>query len=159
MTGQHVDPGSKVFETMAVLALDVSFFTSEFPLCDKVAEYLADILAQSHEDPARYANFSSMLVNEMVELAFRSVGPIGKIDFSLLKNQQSVRLCSRFQPDRNARTLWQDFGNDDAASDKAHPAHHLLFLADAIRLNVHAEPDGDDHVVLRVDFAAREGVR
>lgn len=155
MTGLHVDPGSRAFETMAVLMLDVRFFTSQFPLCHKVAEYLADILAQSHDDPARYANFSSMLINEIAELAFRSASPVGNVDFSLLKNDSCVRLSTRFTVDRDNRSMWTGL-DGSAGSD---PARDLRLLAEAIKLDVHAEPDGDDHVTLRADFAAREGVR
>lgn len=154
MSGHSVSSETGAFEAMAAMTLDVGFFTSEFRLCDKVAEYLADIVAQSHEDPARYANFSSQLINELVEFCFRSIRPVGKIDFNLLKNDECVRVRVGFAPDRQGGPIWGR--REEAATTNG---HDLMTLADAIRVNLHAEESGDDRMALTADFVLREGVR
>jgi hypothetical protein len=156
MIGQYASPKSETFQDMAALALDVSLFTSEFRLCDTISEYLADIVAQSHEDPSRYANFSSLLINEIVELAFRSAKPVGSIDFNLLRGDACVRVCVGFTHNNKSQLSWKT-PNRSAPPDKHHPGHDLLVLADAIKVNVRAETDTNDRVTLIADFMLREG--
>lgn len=157
MTGPYASPNPETFQDMAALALDVSLFTSEFRLCDTISEYLADIVAQSHEDPSRYANFSSLLINEIVELAFRSAKPVGNIDFNLLRGDACVRVCVGFTPDRTDLLRWQNLDRS-ARREEYHPDHDLLVLAEAIKVNVQAETDADDRVILTADFMLQEGV-
>lgn len=156
MTGPYASPNPETFQDMAALALDVSLFTSEFRLCDTISEYLADIVAQSHEDPSRYANFSSQLINEIVELAFRSAKPVGNIDFNLLRGDACVRVRVGFTHDKKRPLNWKT-PDQSAPPDKHHPGHDLLVLADAIKVNVRAETDTDDRVTLTADFILREG--
>lgn len=156
MTGQHASSKPEMFQDMAALALDVSLFTSEFRLCDTISEYLADIVAQSHEDPSRYANFSSLLINEIVELAFRSAKPVGKIDFNLLRGDACVRVCVGFTHDTNSQLNWKT-PDRSASSGTHHPGYDLLALADAIKVNIRAETGTDDRVTLTADFMLREG--
>lgn len=158
MTGQHISAKPGALQNMAALALDVGLFTSEFRLCDTIAEYLADLLAQSHEDPARYANFSSLLINEIIELAFRSAIPVGRIDFNLLRNEALVRASVAFSYDGNNRVAWSSFDRS-AASSGQHPAHDLIMLAQAIGVSLDIEIDGDDRVTLIADFLPQEAVR
>ncbi|MBB6166178.1 MULTISPECIES: hypothetical protein [Rhizobium] len=158
MTGQHISAKPGALKNMAALALDVGLFISEFRLCDTIAEYLADLLAQSHEDPARCANFSSLLINEIIELAFRSAIPVGRIDFNLLRNEALVRASVAFSYDRNNRAAWSSFDRS-ADSSGQHPAHHLMMLAQAIGVSLDIEIDGDDRVTLIADFLPREAVR
>lgn len=158
MTGHYASPKPDTFQDMAALALDVGLFTSEFRLCDTIAEYLADIVAQSHEDPARYANFSSQMINEIVELAFRSAGPGGNIDFNLLKSEDRVRVSVGFTHDGRNPLGWGKLALSDTTGGQ-HPAHSLLMLSDAIRVDFHSDTDGDDRVTLTADFDLRESGR
>lgn len=158
MTGHYASPKPETFQDMAALALDVGLFTSEFRLCDTIAEYLADIVAQSHEDPARYDNFSSQLINEIIELAFRSASPSGHIDFNLLKSEARVRVRVGFPHDGRNALAWEKLTQSDATGGQ-HPARSLLMLTDAIRVDFHSETDGDDRVTLTADFDLRESGR
>lgn len=157
MIVQHLSSKPMKFQDMMVLSLDVSFFTSEFRLCDVISEYLANIVAQSHEDPARYANFSSQLINEIVEVAFSSARAMSKVDFKLVKNGLCTRLSVGFLYERDSSMTWPTF-REPAAVSPPHPAHDLIALAQAIEVDLHAEADGDDRVVLVADFHAREAV-
>lgn len=155
MTGEYASPKPDAFQDMAALALDVGLFTSEFRLCDTIAEYLADIIAQSHEDPARYANFSSLLINEIVELAFRSASPVGNIDFNLFKNETCVRVSVAFTQHKNSPRIWGKH-NRSATSNGQYPAHDIFALADAINVDFHTETGAEDRVTLTADFVLRE---
>lgn len=158
MIERQVSPEPGAFEQMASLTLDTALFRSEFHLCDRVSEYLADIVAQSHEDPARYANFSSQLINEMIEFSFRSAVPTGQIDFRLLKNEERVRVSIEFAPVSDHRPDW--LANDTSAIANGHPAVGDLWgLANAIRVNLHTEEHKENHVTLMADFALLEAVR
>lgn len=157
MTVQHLSPKPMEFQDMMALSLDVSFFTSEFHLCDVIAEYLADIVAQSHEDPARYANFSSQLINEIVEVAFSSARAMSKVDFKLVKNGLCIRFSVGFLYEKDSSMPWATLCEPAAASPR-HPVHDLIALAQAIEVDIHAEADADDRVLLVADFHAREAV-
>lgn len=156
MTGQYASARVEAFQDMATLALDVGLFTSEFRLCDTITEYLADIVAQSHEDPARYANFSSLLINEIVELAFRSANPVGNIDFNLLKNDACVRVSVAFTQ-RNNSSLSSGKPDRPSPSGGQLADYDIFSLANAIHVDFHAETKADDRVTLTADFVLREG--
>lgn len=157
MNVQHLSSKPLKFQNMMALSLDVSFFTSEFRLCDVIAEYLANIVAQSHEDPARYANFSSQLINEIVEVAFSSAREISKVDFQLTRNGLCIRFSAGFLYEKHSSMTWATLW-EPAAVSPPHPAHDLIALAQAIEVDLHAEADGDERVVLIADFYAREAV-
>lgn len=159
MIGQDVGSKPGAFQDMASLVLDVGLFTSEFGLCGAIAEYLADLVAQSHEDPARYANFSSLLINEMIELAFRSAMPTGRIDFNLFKNDACVRACISFGYHRNDQAEWHGFGTPPPAASPQNGAQDLIMLAQAIGVGLCTETGANDHVTLTADFFLGEGVR
>jgi hypothetical protein len=157
MTGQHVSPKSAVFQDMAALTLEAGFFTSEFRLCDTIAEYLATIVGQSHEDPARYANFSSLLTNEIAELAFRSVGPAGRIDFNLLKNERCVRIHVGFQLGEDSRDSWSAPASS-AAPEGQDLARDLRMMAQALSVKLSIDTGANDRVTLIADFILQEGI-
>lgn len=80
------------FTLMLSLEMDVALVKSEWRFCDRITEYLSDILGQGHTDPARYSNFLSVAANELVELAFRWSGQSGLMSFSLHRNATTNRL-------------------------------------------------------------------
>lgn len=155
---QHASLEQEAFQDMTALTLDAGLFTSEFRLCDTIAEYLANIVAQSHEDPARYANFSSLVINEIIELAFRSAEPVGRIDIDLLKSETRVRACVAFEFGKDSHTTWATFDRA-AASSRPHPVYDLAALAQAVGVDLFVETGGDDRVTLIADFLLREGTR
>jgi hypothetical protein len=157
MTGQPALSAKSAFQGMAALALDAGFFTSEFRLCDKVAEYLADLIAQSHEDPARYGNFSTSLINEAVELAFRLAQGDGKIEIILLKSDDSVCLRVEFCCGQERQALLRATDHSSGSSALEGPARDLMALASAINVAVTAEFDGDDRATMVVKFKLSEG--
>ena len=159
MTVQHARLQPGVLQGMAALVLDVGFFTSEFRLCDTIAEYLADILAQSHEDPARYANFSSLLINEIIELAFRSADGTGKVDFHVRKDEERVRICVGFPGGKDSETIWQFVGGSSNSGPQHGPAGDLKALARALDVDIQADIDEDYRVTLSVEFFLSEDVR
>jgi hypothetical protein len=157
MTGQHGSPKSAAFQGMTALTLEAGFFTSEFRLCDTIAEYLATIVGQSHEDPARYANFSSLLINEIVELAFRSAGPAGKIDFNLLKNERCVRIRVGFSQNEGNRDRWSAPINF-VGPEGQHPARDLITMAQALGVPLSVDSGINDGMTLIADFVLQEGL-
>lgn len=82
----------RAFTLMLSLEMDVALVKSEWRFCDRITEYLSDILGQGHSDPARYSNFLSVAANELVELAFRWSGQSGLMSFSLHRNATTNRL-------------------------------------------------------------------
>lgn len=157
MTGQYVSPKSAEFQDMAALTLDAALFACEFRLCDTIAEYLATIIGQSHEDPARYANFSSLLANEIVELAFRSVGPRGRIDFNLLKSDACVRMKVGFPLDKHGRDSWSAPAISPG-SEGQQPAGNLIMMGQALGVTLSFDSSTDDRVTLIAEFILQEGI-
>ncbi|WP_037078562.1 hypothetical protein [Rhizobium sp. CCGE 510] len=81
---------------MISLELNVAMFKSQWQFCDRITEYLSEILGQGHSDPARYSNFLSVAANELIEIAFRSTDEPGRISFSLYRSATFNRLRIAF---------------------------------------------------------------
>jgi hypothetical protein len=77
---------------MAALELDSGLLMAEWALCDRVVEYLAQVAGQMHEDAARYSNFLSLIVNELVELAFKTSSGEGTVKFEVHKDVEDLRI-------------------------------------------------------------------
>lgn len=159
MTGQPALSRQTAFQGMAALVLDVGFFTSQFRLCDKIAEYLGDLVAQSHEDPARYANFTTSLINEVIELAFRSVHIGDRVEFNLLKGDDSVCLRVGFRCSEEQLALLRTVERSRGSPPFPEPARDLMALAHAVGVDVHTEIDGADCITLTLEFVLSEGPR
>jgi hypothetical protein len=152
LIAQDANPQPRAFQGMVALALDTDFFTSEFRLCDSIAEYLADIVAQSHEDPARYANFSSLIINEIVELAFRTAQHFGKIDFNVVRDAECVRVCVGFPSGETGQAILQAFDRSGNTGSQPGPARDLLTLSQSVPVDLYSEMDGNSRITLIADF-------
>ncbi|RUM23513.1 hypothetical protein EFQ99_22390 [Rhizobium vallis] len=84
------------FAPMVSMEMNIGMFKSQWQFCDRITEYLSDILGQGHSDPARYSNFLSVATNELIELAFRSTGEPGRISFDLYRSATFNRLRIAF---------------------------------------------------------------
>lgn len=152
----QVVPTPKVYRDMAALELDAGLFTSEFRLCDTIAEYFASLLSQSFNDPARYANFSSLVINEMIETAFRSAGSTGKIEFSLLRDDTHIRVCVGFTQSQDV-PLGQETPERSGQYVGQKPADNLPAFARAVGVSFSAEAHADHRMTLLADFPLMEG--
>jgi hypothetical protein len=150
---------------MASLELDVAMFKSRWQFCDRITEYLSDILGQGHSDPARYSNFLSVAANELIELAFRSTGEPGRISFSLYRSATFNRL-------RIAFACEEAFGREhagarssarqpvaDAGSDLVMKSDGTILLRDLatlFRAAIRIEKDGAQGIQIIADFPSAE---
>ncbi|WP_432279933.1 hypothetical protein [Rhizobium leguminosarum] len=145
---------------MVSLELNVATFKSQWQFCDRITEYLSDILGQGHSDPARYSNFLSVAANELVELAFRSTGEPGRISFSLYRGATSNRLRIAFaREDRESNGVRPSERQPlpGAGSDlKADGTIMLQDLATIFRAAIRIEQDGADGMQIIADFPSAE---
>ena len=154
------------FAPMVSLEMNTAMFKSRWQFCDRITEYLSDILGQGHSDPARYSNFLSIAANELIELAFRSTGEPGRISFSLYRSATFNRL-------RIAFPCEEAFGgkHTSARSSERQPVPGagpgylvmksdgtvlLRDLATIFRAAIRIEKDGAQGIEIIADFPSAE---
>ena len=155
------------FTLMLSLEMDVALVKSEWRFCDRITEYLSDILGQGHSDPARYSNFLSVAANELVELAFRCSGQSGLMSFSLHRNATTNRLTIEL-PHRDIsggrHTNLSLIGSrtplvDEARDAKAFTTDTTELLGDLatiFRSAIRIETDGAQSTKIVADFPLAE---
>jgi len=145
---------------MVSLELNVAMFKSQWQFCDRITEYLSDILGQSHSDPARYSNFLSVAANELIELAFRSTGEPGRISFSLYRSATFNRLRIAFAREDRESTGIRSTERPSlagAGSDlKSDGTILLRELATIFRAAIRIEQDGAHGMQIIADFPSTE---
>ncbi|NNH56336.1 MULTISPECIES: hypothetical protein [Rhizobium] len=152
-----------VLAPMVSLELNVATFKSRWQFCDRITEYLSDILGQGHSDPARYSNFLSVAANELVELAFRSTSEPGRISFSLYRGATFNRLRIAFAcEDRESASMKASERQSlpGAGSDlKSGGTILLRELATIFRAAIRIEQDGARGMEIIADFPSAEDFR
>lgn len=155
------------FTLMLSLEMDVALVKSEWRSCDRITEYLSEILGQGHSDPARYSNYLSVVANELVELAFRWSGQSGLMSFSLHRNATTNRLTIEL-PYRDisggrhisaSLTAPRSPLADEAGDGKAltaDPTALLGNLATTFRSAIRIETDGAQSTKIVADFPLAE---
>lgn len=157
------------FAPMVSLEMNVAMFKSRWQFCDRITEYLSDILGQGHHDPARYSNFLSVAANELIELAFRSTGELGRIRFSLYRSAAFNRLRIAFPGEEafgrkhtNARSA-EYLPVPDTESGylvmKSDGTVLLSDLATIFRAAIRIEKDGGQGIQIIADFPSAEDFR
>lgn len=152
------------FAPMVSLEMNIAMFKSQWQFCDRITEYLSDILGQGHSDPARYSNFLSVAANELIELAFRSTGEPGRINFSLYRSATSNRLRIAFPCEETF-----DRKHTSASSSERQPVPGtgslvmksdgtvlLRDLATIFRAAIRIEKDGVQGMEIIADFPSSE---
>jgi hypothetical protein len=150
------------FAPMVSLELNVAMFKSRWQFCDRITEYLSDILGQGHSDPARYSNFLSVATNELIELAFRSTSELGRISFSLYRNATFNRLRITF-PCEEASRASEHQPVPGAGSGyvvmKSDGTVLLSDLAAIFRATIRIEKDSGQGIQITADFPSAEDFR
>ncbi|RFB93670.1 hypothetical protein B5K11_14270 [Rhizobium leguminosarum bv. trifolii] len=145
---------------MVSLELNVAMFKSQWQFCDRITEYLSDILGQGHSDPARYSNFLSVAANELIELAFRSTGEPGRISFSLYRSATLNRLRIAFaREDRESTGLRSgERQSPQSAESELKPDGAILLgdLATIFRAAIRIEKNGARGLQIIADFPSTE---
>lgn len=154
------------FAPMVSLEMNVATFKSRWQSCDRITEYLSDILGQGHSDPARYSNFLSVAANELVELAFRSTGEPGRISFSLYRSTTFNRLRIAFpceeafgrEQTRARSSERQPVANAGSGYLVLKPDGTVLLsdLAAIFRAAIRIEKDGMHGIQIIADFPSAE---
>ncbi|WP_374992011.1 hypothetical protein [Rhizobium sp. Pop5] len=158
------------FAPMVSMEMNVGMFKSQWQFCDRITEYLSDILGQSHSDPARYSNFLSVATNELIELAFRSTGEPGRICFDLYRSATFNRLRITFPCEEGSdrehppASLSERRPVPDAARTgypvmQSDGAVLLRELAAIFRAAIRIEKDGTQGIEIIADFPASEDFR
>ncbi|EJC67091.1 hypothetical protein Rleg5DRAFT_2821 [Rhizobium leguminosarum bv. viciae WSM1455] len=144
------------FSPMVSLELNVAMFKSRWQFCDKITEYLSDILGQGHSDPARYSNFLSVATNELIELAFRSTSELGRISFSLYRNATFNRLRITFPCEEAVGRKHMDARASEFVVTKSDGTVLLSDLAAIFRATIRIEQDGRQGIQIIADFPSVE---
>lgn len=149
-----------IFSPMVSLEMNVATFKSQWQICDRMTEYLSDILGQGHSDPARYSNFLSIATNELIELAFRSTGEPGRISFSLYRSATFNRLRIAFRREEAFGSEQTDERSSErqpvALITKSDAAVLLRDLATIFRAAIRIEKDGPHGIQIIADFPSAE---
>ncbi|MBX5157972.1 hypothetical protein HJB89_12695 [Rhizobium sp. NZLR8] len=150
---------------MVSLELNVAMFKSKWQFCDRITEYLSDILGQGHSDPARYSNFLSVAANELIELAFRSTGEPGRISFRLYRGATFNRLRIAFAceeasgREQAGARLGERQSLPGAGADLVMKSDGTILLRDLatlFRAAIRIEKDGAHGIQIIADFPSAE---
>jgi len=165
MAAVEVAKSESSYGPMATLELDAALLQSQWDLCDKVADYLSHIVGQLHDDPARYSNFLSVTVNELVELAFKTSAVTGPVKFELYREIGLVRVKMSFHCTGDARAAIC-VGLDGTAQNSARPqdfgrviindVSRLSGFADVCQVQLAAAEEAPDRIALTAGFPWHE---
>ena len=153
------------FAPMVSMEMNVGMFKSQWQFCDRITEYLSDILGQGHSDPARYSNFLSVATNELVELAFRSTGEPGRISFDLYRSATFNRLriafpCEEGSDREHARARSSErqpiLGAASGYPVESDGTVPLANVAAIFRAAIRIEKDGTRGIQIIADFPSTE---
>lgn len=67
------------------VCMRTDLFAADWSNCDRVSNYVANLVSQRRPDPLRYANLFSSVLNELLETAFRKHGSVGNIGCSVFR--------------------------------------------------------------------------
>ena len=165
MAAVAVAKSESSYGPMATLELDAALLQSQWELCDKVADYLSHIVGQLHGDPARYSNFLSVTVNELVELAFKTSAVTGPVKFELYREVGLVRVKLSFHCAADARAAIC-VGLDGRAQKAAlaqdlgrviiNDVSRLAGFADVCQVQLAAAEEAPDRIALTAGFLWHE---
>ncbi|UXS03989.1 hypothetical protein [Agrobacterium tumefaciens] len=159
-----VSPQDNAFEPMAALEINATLLKSEWSLCDRVAEYLSSIAGQSHSDAARYANFVSVTVNELIELAYRTSPDSGAVKFEVHQNDEHVRVDMSFScVDALREAMIHTIRRGVRQKEPHLPVGHVMDdvsrvveLAEICRVGLSARTELSDRIVISAAFRRTE---
>jgi hypothetical protein len=149
---------------MATLELDAGLLKSEWGLCDRVAEYLSGIAGQHHSDAARYSNLLSVVINELVELAFKATSKVGTVTFELQKDSDIVRVKIGFAcaSDVCAAICRRIAAHSSEVEDPkelpeiANDVFRLIEFADVCQVELFARAETAERIAIIAAFLSRE---
>lgn len=154
-----------VFAPMVSMEMNIGMFKSQWQFCDRITEYLSDILGQGHSDPARYSNFLSVATNELIELAFRSTDEPGRISFDLYRSATFNRLRIAFPYEEASDRERVHAGSPERQAGSEYPVVKsdgtvlLRDLAAIFRAAIRIEKDGTHGIQIIADFPSTEDFR
>jgi len=71
------------FEDIIRLDMPVGLFAANWSNCDRIATYVARMASIGRQDPPRYSNLFSSVLNELLEIVFFYRAPAGAVAFAV----------------------------------------------------------------------------
>lgn len=99
---------STVFEPVIQFDMDIKAFLSAWFHCDHMATYLARMISHNRSDSVRHSNLFSAVLNELLELAFRTRHPGGDLACKVSRQGGTDRIELTFPCTQDERQFYEN---------------------------------------------------
>jgi hypothetical protein len=100
-------PMDDAFEQLLHLEMEMATFSADWQHCDQVSNYVARMVSHNRSDPIRHSNLLSSILNELLELLFRSNGYEGGLSCGFYRCGQVERIEVRFPCPPDQRRFYE----------------------------------------------------
>ncbi len=94
------------FEDIIRLDMPVGLFAANWSNCDRIATYVARMASIGRQDPPRYSNLFSSVLNELLEIIFCYRAPDGAVAFAVQRHGTTDRIALSVPCDLSAEAFY-----------------------------------------------------
>lgn len=154
------------------LVIGADLFASDWSNCDRIANYVANLVSQRRTDSLRYANLFSSVLNELLETAFRRHHAPGEIACTVYRGAPGDSIELSVPCDDATRMFYESAVAEACRADVAerfftmmlgeqpfNPQIGLMALAADYQAKLALDASDGDRVTLTVDFVIDELAR
>ena len=153
------------FEDIIRLDMPVGLFAANWSNCDRIATYVARMASIGRQDPPRFSNLFSSVLNELLEIVYCYRAPAGSVAFTVQRHGGIDRIAIAVPCDAAAEAFYISArdslgtGNSAALMDTALVAEGVLDrrlgfweLAVEYGADIAIAPSDDNAIHLIVDL-------
>lgn len=153
------------------IVIGADLFASDWSNCDRISNYIGNLVSQRRTDSLRYANLFSSVLNELLETAFRRHHAPGEIACTVYRGApgDSIKLsvpCDAATGPLRVGCCWRhraDVADGSVtmmlAEQPFDPQIGLMALAADYQAKVALDASHSDRVTITVDFVIDELAR
>lgn len=154
------------------MVIGTDLFASDWSNCDRISNYVANLVSQRRTDSLRYANLFSSVLNELLETAFRRHHAPGEIACTVYRGAPGDSIELSVPCDAATRMFYESAVAEACRADVAErfftmmlgeqpfdPQIGLMALAADYQAKVALNASHGDRVTLTVDFVIDEPAR
>ncbi len=99
---------SVAFDQLLSLRMDMANFTADWLHCDQLSNYVARMVSHDRPDPLRHSNLLSSVLNELLEMSFRSETDDGELVCAFCRCREIERVELTFPCPPRQRQFYKD---------------------------------------------------